>query len=136
MKSKILQEVINQTPKDVAIFVDKYTSLVLRINELLKEKGYSQKTLADKLDKKPSEIHKWLNGEHNFTLRSIAKLEAELDEILLDVPVRKVATEFNTSYTKTTYILTAYANLGNTDNIKTPKKWNYNSTIYELSNVG
>ncbi|WP_192904104.1 helix-turn-helix transcriptional regulator [Arachidicoccus ginsenosidivorans] len=30
------------------------------------------------MNKKPSEISKWLNGPHNLTLMTIAKLEAEL----------------------------------------------------------
>jgi transcriptional regulator with XRE-family HTH domain len=67
---------------------------VVRINQLLLENNISKKQLADKLDKKPSEISKWLSGEHNFTLRSLAKLSAELGEPLLEVPKKKVQTEF------------------------------------------
>lgn len=89
MRSKIFQEVLDETPKEVEIFVRLYADLVLRINEILREKGYNQKSLAEKLEKRPSEIHKWLNGGHNFTLRSIAKLEAELGEKLLEVPTKK-----------------------------------------------
>lgn len=94
MRSKVLQRIVDKTPKDVVLFVDKYADLVLRINQILSEKGYTQKSLAEKMEKRPSEIHKWLSGDHNFTLRSIAKLEAELGEILLEVPVRKPITEF------------------------------------------
>lgn len=86
MRSKIFQEVLDETPKEGEIFVRLYADLVLRINEILREKGYNQKSLAEKLGKRPSEIHKWLNSGHNFTLRSIAKLEAELGEKLLEVP--------------------------------------------------
>lgn len=86
MKSKVAERMMAKMPEDVKIFVDKYADIVVRINQLLKEKGYSQKDLAEKMDKKPSEISKWLNGEHNFTLRSIAKLEAELGETILCVP--------------------------------------------------
>ena len=88
MKSKIAERMMAKMPEDVKIFVDKYAEIVIRINQLLKEKGLSQKSLAEKMDKKPSEISKWLNGEHNFTIRSIAKLEAELGETILYVPVR------------------------------------------------
>ena len=56
---------------------------------MLKAKGFSQKDLADKLEKRPSEVNKWLIGEHNFTLRSLAKLEAELGEPIINVPQRK-----------------------------------------------
>ena len=134
MRSKVLQRILDKTPKEVEIFVDKYADLVLRINQILREKGYTQKSLAEKLEKSPSEIHKWLNGDHNFTLRSIAKLEAELGEILLEVPVRKTITEFNSHYEKTTYTFTVFKNL-------TPRKekvedWKYATNHIKLNNVG
>jgi transcriptional regulator with XRE-family HTH domain len=88
MKSKVAERMIAKMPEDVKIFVDKYADIVVRINLLLKEKGLTQKELAERLDKKPSEISKWLGGEHNFTLRSLAKLEAELGETILYVPKR------------------------------------------------
>ena len=94
MRSKIFQRVIDSTPKDVEIFVDWYADLVVRINQLLRENDMNRKELAEKLDKKPSEISKWLSGEHNFTLRSLAKLSAELGEPLLEVPKRKAQPEF------------------------------------------
>lgn len=86
MRSKTVDRLLKSTPEDVKIFVDLYADLVVRINQILREKGLTQKALAERLDKSPSEIHKWLNGDHNFTLRSIAKLEAELGEKLLEVP--------------------------------------------------
>lgn len=94
MRSKVFQRILDNTPKDVDIFVDWYADLVVRINQLLRENNISKKKLAEKMDKKPSEISKWLNGEHNFTLRSLAKLSAELGEPLLEVPKKKVQTEF------------------------------------------
>lgn len=94
MRSKVLDRIIKNTPKDVEIFVDLYADLVVRINQLLKENNISKKELAEKMDKKPSEISKWLCGEHNFTLRSLAKLSAELGEPLLEVPKRKTHTAF------------------------------------------
>ena len=94
MRSKIFQEILDETPEDVEIFVRLYADLVVRINQLLVENNISKKQLADKMDKKPSEISKWLSGEHNFTLRSLAKLSAELGEPLLEVPKKKAQTEF------------------------------------------
>ena len=94
MKSKTVDRLLKSTPKDIEIFVDLYADLVVRINQILDESGLTKKDLADKLEKKPSEISKWLNGEHNFTLRSLAKLSAELGEPLIEVPKRKTQTEF------------------------------------------
>ncbi len=94
MRSKTVDRLLKSIPKDVEIFVDWYADVVVRINQLLQEKELSKKELAEKMGKKPSEISKWLNGEHNFTLRSLAKLSAELGEPLLEVPKKKVQTEF------------------------------------------
>ncbi len=135
MRSKVAERIMAKTPEDVKIFASLYAALVVRVNQLLKEKKFTQKTLAEKLGKSPSEIHKWLSGEHNFTLRSIAKLQAELGETLIEIPTKRVVTEFNSSsYIKSTYTLTVYRNI-------TPRKkklvdWK-NSTIQpEYKNVG
>lgn len=85
MRSKVAKRMLAKTPKETKIFVAKYADIVVRVNELIREKGYTQKSLAESIGKKPSEISKWLSGEHNFTLRSIAKLEAELDESIINV---------------------------------------------------
>jgi transcriptional regulator with XRE-family HTH domain len=78
MRSKVAQKIQDETPEDVRIFVRQYTDIVLRINELLQERGFTQKDLAEKMNKRPSEINKWLKGNHNLTLKTPAKLEAEL----------------------------------------------------------
>jgi transcriptional regulator with XRE-family HTH domain len=94
MRSKVFQRILDNTPNDVEIFVDWYADLVVRINQLLHKNNINKKELAAKMDKSPSEISKWLNGEHNFTLRSLAKLSAELGEPLLKVTKHKVQAEF------------------------------------------
>jgi len=94
MRSKTVDRLLKSTPKDVEIFVDLYADLVVRINQILHEKDLTRKDLAEMLEKKPSEISKWLSGDHNFTLRSLAKLSAELGEPLLEVPKKKAQTEF------------------------------------------
>jgi transcriptional regulator with XRE-family HTH domain len=83
MRSKIAKTIQDETPEEVRIFVRQYTDIVLRINEILKAKGYTQKSLAEKMNKKPSEINKWLKGNHNLTLKTLAKLEAELGEPII-----------------------------------------------------
>lgn len=110
MRSKVADRILSTTSEETKIFSRLYGDLIVHINRIIKEKGYSQKALADKMEKSPSEIHKWLNEEHNFTLRSIAKLQAELGEELLVVPVKKPVVEFNSQFVKTTYALTVYSN--------------------------
>ena len=135
MRSKIFQEILDKTPVDVEIYVRLYADLVVRINQILREKGYTQKSLAEKLDKKPSEISKWLSGEHNFTLRSIAKLQAELGEPLLEVPKRKTQPEYIEGYTQklNTFVSNRKGELLNTNKVI---KWQQATGINPLSDVG
>jgi|SRR5258707_5865159 len=83
MRSKVAQRIQKETPDEVRIFVRQYTDIVVRINQLMQAKGYTQKDLAERMKKKPSEINKWLKGNHNLTLKTLAKLEAELGEPII-----------------------------------------------------
>ena len=83
MRSKVAQKILDETPDEVSIFVRQYTAIVVRINDILLAKGFSQKELAEGLKKKPSEINKWLKRPHNLTLKTLAKLEAELGEPII-----------------------------------------------------
>ena len=85
MRSKVAKKIQSETPEELRIFVRQYTDIVIRINELIKAKGYTQKDLAEKLNKRPSEINKWLKGNHNLTLKTIAKLEAQLGKPIIYV---------------------------------------------------
>jgi transcriptional regulator with XRE-family HTH domain len=83
MRSKVADRIQSETPEEERIFVRQYTHIVLRINQILIAKGYTQKSLAEKFNKKPSEINKWLKGSHNLTLKTLAKLEADLGEPII-----------------------------------------------------
>ena len=86
MRDPIALQLLKETPAETRQFLKKYGELVIRIHDLLEEKGWSQKDLAAKLEKSPSEISKWLGGDHNLTLRTLTKLEVELGEDLIQIP--------------------------------------------------
>lgn len=137
MRSKTVDRLLKSTPKDVKIFVDLHADLVVRINQLLREKGITKKKLAEKMDKKPSEISKWLNGEHNFTLRSLAKLSAELGEPLLQVPTPKARTEYiEDGYICRVHTFVSYTKLVTKTTEKTWQTPVESKHINTLSNVG
>ncbi|WP_316788831.1 hypothetical protein [Pedobacter frigoris] len=43
MRSKIAKQILDETPEETRIFVRQYTDIVVRINQLLEKKGYTQK---------------------------------------------------------------------------------------------
>lgn len=45
-----------------------------RLDALMHEKGLSKKQLADAIGKRPSEVTRWLSGEHNFTIATLSRL--------------------------------------------------------------
>ncbi len=59
--------------------------IVDRIHNILDEKGLKQKDLAERLGKSEAEISKWMRGTHNFTIDTIASIEAALDAPILQV---------------------------------------------------
>ncbi|MGI9191697.1 MAG: helix-turn-helix domain-containing protein [Chitinophagaceae bacterium] len=135
MRSKTVDRLLKSTPKDVEIFVDWYADLVVRINQLLREQKMSKSELANKLEKKPSEISKWLSGDHNFTLRSLAKLSAELGEPLLEVPKRKQQPNFIHGYSRSVKTFVVYKK---SEAVKNPKivEWKPVEKTKIASNVG
>ena len=56
-----------------------------RLDFLMKEKGLSKKQLADALGKRPSEITRWLSGEHNFTISTLAMLSSFFGQSIITV---------------------------------------------------
>lgn len=56
-----------------------------RLDLLMKEKGLSKKQLADALGKRPSEITRWLSGEHNFTISTLSMLSSFFNQPIVSV---------------------------------------------------
>ncbi|MBD5207145.1 MAG: helix-turn-helix transcriptional regulator [Bacteroidales bacterium] len=56
-----------------------------RLDFLMKEKGLSKKQFADAIGKRPSEITRWLSGEHNFTISTLAMLSTFFGQPIITV---------------------------------------------------
>jgi|SRR5690606_11562488 len=84
-KNRILDKIRKYRSKYVDIFVDYTFDLSNRIQFLLEKNSMEQKDLAKALGKNESEISKWMSGSHNFTLKTIARIEDVLGGKLLEV---------------------------------------------------
>lgn len=84
-----LNTIRERTPKEVKLMIDHSFAIVDRLDEIMKKKNISQRELAGVLDKKESEISKWMRGTHNFTIKTIAKLEAVLGEPIFTIASKK-----------------------------------------------
>lgn len=48
MRSKVAKRILEETPQAVRIFVRRYTDVIMRVNQILKSKGYTKKGLSKK----------------------------------------------------------------------------------------
>ena len=69
-----LRELLNDISPEERAEVRLSFQISNRLDFLMKEKGLSKKQLADAIGKRPSEITRWLSGEHNFTISTLAML--------------------------------------------------------------
>jgi transcriptional regulator with XRE-family HTH domain len=88
-KNTKLEALRKRTPKQVKLVIDHSLAVADRINEILVRKNLSQRNLAERLGKSESEISKWMRGTHNFTLKTIARLEADLGEPIFAVASKR-----------------------------------------------
>lgn len=56
-----------------------------KIHTLLINNRMTQKELAKKMGKTEAEVSVWLSGQHNFTLRTLAKISVILGEDLIQI---------------------------------------------------
>jgi transcriptional regulator with XRE-family HTH domain len=80
------QQALDSMPAESRIFVDKSLAIANYLQLLMQHRRLRQKDLAALMGKSEAELSKWLAGMHNFTLRSLAKLEAALGENIIFVP--------------------------------------------------
>lgn len=79
------RQMVAAVPADIRQEVDLEIAISNRICELMTKRGLSKREFAEALGKRPSEITKWLSGQHNFTLRTISLLSAFFGEALICV---------------------------------------------------
>ena len=79
------KEMVSEVPAVIKAEIDLSFAIAERLESLIKEKGLSKKEFADAIGKRPSEVTKWLSGQHNFTLRTLAMLSTFFGESLVEV---------------------------------------------------
>lgn len=104
-KTKVAERLRAKITNENRIFVRKNLAISEQISSILKEKGWTQKQLAQRLGKNESEVSKLLSGLHNLTLKSIARLEAVLGTAIIVTPL-EACEKYNTTkhITYTVYV--------------------------------
>lgn len=82
---KSLEEMLGAIPENIKIEVDLSFDISDRIDALMHERGLTKKQFADAIGHRPSEVTKWLSGQHNFTIATIAMLSAFFGQPIITV---------------------------------------------------
>ncbi len=83
--AKTLDEMLGPIPEAVKNEVDLSFQISDRIDELMRQRGLTKKQFADALGRRPSEITKWLSGQHNFTIATLGMLSAFFGQPIVTV---------------------------------------------------
>lgn len=81
--SPLLKKLMNNRDKIETNRTRNRMILAAQIDDLLKVKGWNKNQLAEKLNRKPSEIIEWLSGTHDFSLDVLKELEKVFEKKLL-----------------------------------------------------
>lgn len=79
----------NNGNPEIEKLVEKNMAIANKIYEILQKRGLKPADLARLLNKKPSEISKWLTGAHTFTTKTITKIETVLGEDIIHIEPQK-----------------------------------------------
>ena len=75
---------------EIERLVAKNLAIANKIYEMLAKRDLKPADLARMLNKKPSEISKWLTGTHTFTTKTITKIENVLGEDIIHIEPQRV----------------------------------------------
>ncbi|MBO5054379.1 MAG: helix-turn-helix transcriptional regulator [Muribaculaceae bacterium] len=67
-------QIVVSIPEHINKEVEMQFAISNRIYDLMTEKGLSKAEFARAIGKRPCEITKWLSGQHNFTIKTLALL--------------------------------------------------------------
>ena len=79
------REMLPAVPADIQQEVNLEVAISNRINDLMVQRGLSKQQFAQALGKRPSEVTKWLSGQHNFTIRTLTLLSTFFGEPLVRI---------------------------------------------------
>lgn len=78
-------QIVASIPEDVHRQVDMQMAISTRLFDLMKARGLSKAEFARSIGKRPCEVTKWLSGQHNFTVKTLALLSAFFGESIIRI---------------------------------------------------
>lgn len=83
--TRSLDEMMGPIPDNLQQETELSFAISDRIYALMQERGLSKKQFAESLGKRPCEVTKWLSGQHNFTISTLAMLSSFFGRPIISV---------------------------------------------------
>jgi transcriptional regulator with XRE-family HTH domain len=87
-------------------WLNKSFEIAVLVLKTLRDRGWSQKNLAERMGVSQQHISKIVKGKENLTLLTISKLEDVLEIVIIGLPLKQESvsfTKFDTSYYESRY---------------------------------
>lgn len=78
-------KIVDAIPTSIQKEVEMEMAVSNRIYELMQERGLSKAEFARSIGKRPCEVTKWLSGQHNFTLATLAMLSSFFGQPIITI---------------------------------------------------
>ena len=75
----LAKDIMTSTPPVIVHRIETRMLVAKMLHDYLDIRGISQQDLAGKMGKQPSEVSKWLSGNHNFTIDTLSDIGYYLD---------------------------------------------------------
>jgi transcriptional regulator with XRE-family HTH domain len=83
--SPIIEEILNSIPPIEKEKTKNRMIIAARIDDYMMLAGLSKMELSRRLNKRPSEVTRWLSGTHNFTTDTLTEIACELKVTIADL---------------------------------------------------
>ncbi len=83
--SPIIEEILNSIPPVEREKTKNRMIIAARMDDYMTQAGLSKMELSRRLNKRPSEITRWLSGTHNFTTDTLTEIAFELKVTIADL---------------------------------------------------
>lgn len=83
--NELFQQCLKAIPEEQKAEFDLTYGIAERLYEILRLRGITTRDLAKRMNKRESEIAEWLTGRHNFSMRTIARIEDALQCKLITI---------------------------------------------------
>jgi transcriptional regulator with XRE-family HTH domain len=83
--SPLIKKILSEIPPVVELKVHTRMTLAAHLDDIITARGWGKSEFAEKVNKNPSEITKWLSGTHNFTIDTLAEIAVALNMSVVEL---------------------------------------------------